>query len=119
MQYPCANPSGTQKIRAVLYADSSGNPGTLLGQSAEVTITAGRAWGWVDFTFSGGASIQAGTIWMGFIGTTKNDLTQLRYSSVNNDLRYNTNTYTSGASNPFGSSPKTGSKHYSIYATYG
>ena len=110
--------SGTQKIRAVVYADSGGNPGALLGQSAEVTITAGRAWGWVDFTFSGGLNIPAGTVWMGFIGATKNDLTQIRYDAVTNDLKYNNNTYTSGASNPFGT-PKTGSKHYSIYATYG
>jgi PKD repeat protein len=110
--------SGSQKIRAVVYTDSGGNPGTLLGQSAELTINAGRAWGWVDFTFSGGVAIPAGTVWIGFIGATKNDLTQIRYDAVSNDLKYNTNTYTNGPSSPFGS-PRTSSKHYSIYATYG
>jgi hypothetical protein len=33
------------------------------------------------------------------------------------DLRYNTNSYASGASNPFGSAIQE-NFHYSIYATY-
>jgi PKD repeat protein len=109
--------SGSQKIRAVLYADSGGNPGTLLGVSNEVTINAGRAWGWVDFNFSSPVAIQAGTIWIGYIAGTTSDLTQLRYGPLANDGRYNTNSYSSGASNPFGSAT-TISFHYSIYATY-
>jgi PKD repeat protein len=110
--------SGTQKIRAVIYSNSSGNPGARLGVSNEVTITAGRAWGWVDFTFSSPVAIQAGTIWIGYFAGTKNDLTQLRYETIANDLRFNSNTYSSGASNPFGSGT-TRNFHYSMYATYG
>jgi PKD repeat protein len=110
--------SGTQKLRAVIYADSSGNPGTRLGVSNEVTINANQAWGWVNFTFPSAVAIQAGTIWIGYFGGAKHDLTQLRYDPVANDLRYNTNTYTSGASNPFGAATVS-NKHYSIYATYG
>src|SRR5262249_44125013 len=85
--------SGTQNIRAVLYADSGGNPGALLGTSNQVTVPAGQAWNWVDFTFSSPVAIQAGTIWMGYIAGAASDVIQLRYDSVANDLRYNLNTY--------------------------
>jgi PKD repeat protein len=110
--------SGTQKIRAIVYADSGGNPGVLLGVSNELTITAGRAWGWVDFTFPSPVPIQAGTIWMGYFASTKNDLVVLRYESISGDLRFNSNTYSSGASNPFGSGTVR-NYHYSMYGTYG
>ena len=59
--------SGSQPVRAVIYADSGGAPGALLGVSNAVTITAGRAWGWVDFTFPTSVSVSAGTVWMGYI----------------------------------------------------
>ena len=111
--------TGAQKVRAVLYADSGGNPGNLLGVSNEVTISAGRPWGWVDFTFPAQVAIQSGTVWMGYIAGSTGDLTQLMCSSVTNDLRYNTNAggYAAGASNPFGSSVPY-DFHYSMYATY-
>jgi PKD repeat protein len=111
--------TGTQKVRAVLYADSGGNPGNLLGVSNEVSISAGRPWGWVDFTFPSTVAIQSGTVWIGYIAGSPSDLTQLMYTSVTNDLRFNANAggYAAGASNPFGSSIPY-DFHYSIYATY-
>ncbi len=112
--------SGTQPVRAVIYADSGGNPGALLGVSNAVTVKAGQAWGWVDFTFPSSVSIPAGTVWMGYIAGSKNALTQLRYDQLSGDMRYNKNSggYSAGPSNPFGS-PRTASFHYSLYATYG
>ncbi len=112
--------SGSQPVRAVMYANSGGNPGALLGVSNAVTVTAGQAWGWVDFTFPTAVPVSAGTVWMGYIAGTTSDLTQLRYDSVANDLRYNTNTggYAAGPTNPFGS-PFTVGFHYSMYGTYG
>ena len=111
--------SGTQPVRAIIYANNNGNPGALLGVSSTVTISAGRAWGWVDFTFPSAVSVAAGTVWMGYIAGSKSDLTQLRYDSVANELHYNTNSggYAAGPSNPFGT-PKLSQKHYSLYATY-
>ena len=111
--------TGSQKIRAVLYADSGGSPGTLLGTSNEVTVNAGRAWSWTDFTFPNLVSVQAGPIWMGYIASSTSDLTQLRYDTLAGDLRYNLNSggYTAGPTNPFGA-PTSSSKHYSLYATY-
>ena len=43
------------------------SPGALLGVSNAVTITAGRSWGWVDFTFPTPVAVSAGTVWMGYI----------------------------------------------------
>ncbi|MDX6505131.1 MAG: hypothetical protein QOE29_2256, partial [Gaiellaceae bacterium] len=110
---------GSQQVRAVLYADAGGGPGALLGVSSPVTINAGRAWGWVDFTLPSALPVTGGTIWMGYIASTRGGLTQLRYSSVNGDERDNKNAggYAAGPSSPFGSST-TSNLHYSLYATY-
>ena len=112
--------SGSQKIKAVLYADNgSGHPGARLGVSNEVTINAGAAWNWVDFTLPAPVAVQAGTIWMGYIGSSTSDLTQLRYDPSAGELNYNVNAggYAAGPTNPFGT-PTLSNKHYSLYATY-
>jgi hypothetical protein len=110
---------GNENIRAVIYADSGGNPGALLGISSQLQISAGRPWGWVDFTFPAAVPIPAGPIWLGFItGGSKSNLLQLRYNVLTGDLRFNNDDYSNGASNPFGS-PTVGDSHFSIYATYG
>ncbi len=111
--------SGSQPLRAVIYADNNGSPGALLGVSNQVTVSAGQAWAWVDFTFSSAVAVPAGTVWMGYIAGATNDLTQLRYDTATGDLRYNVNTggYAGGATNPFGTTT-TSNKHYSLYATY-
>jgi PKD repeat protein len=111
--------SGTQKVRGVIYADSGGVPGALLGVSNEVTITAGRAWGWVDFTFPTPVAVSAGQIWMGYIGSGVSDLTQMRYLDQAGAVRWNVDAggYADGPSNPFGTG-NSSNKHYSLYATY-
>jgi glucose/arabinose dehydrogenase len=111
--------SGTQKLRGVIYANNAGNPGALLGVSNEVTVNAGQAWGWVDFTFPAPITVPGATVWMGYIGSTTNNLTQLRYTSVNRGTAWNTNSggYAAGPSNPFGT-PSFASIRYSLYATY-
>jgi PKD repeat protein len=111
--------SGSQKVRGIVYADNGGTPGALLGVSSEVTISAGRAWGWTDFTFPTPVTVQSGTIWMGYIASSTGDLTQLRYDPVTSDLRYNLNSggYSAGPTNPFGTATIS-NKHYSLYATY-
>jgi hypothetical protein len=112
--------SGTQKIKAVIYADNgSGHPGALLGVSNEITVTAGQAFNWVDFPFSSPVAVQAGTIWMGYIASSTSDLTQLRYDNSPGELNFNVNSggYAAGPTNPFGT-PTLSNKHYSLYATY-
>ena len=111
--------SGSQPVKAVLYADSGGSPGALLGVSNQVMVQAGRGWGWVDFTFASSVQVQAGSVWMGYIAGASSDLTQLRYDSSPNELRYNKNSggYGAGPTSPFGT-PTLSKMHYSLYATY-
>jgi len=112
-------PSGSQNIRAIIYANNAGAPGALLGVSNAVTITAGRAWGWVYFTFPTPVAVSAGMIWMGYIGSATSDLTQMRYLSQAGAVRWNVDAggYADGPSNPFGTG-NSSNKHYSLYATY-
>ena len=111
--------SGTQPVRAVIYSDSSGAPASLLGVSNAVNITAGRAWGWVDFTFPSPVAVGPGTVWIGYIAGSPSNLTQLRYASSTGELRWNVNPggYAAGPSSPFGAG-NTSNLHYSLYATY-
>ena len=112
--------SGSQAVRAIVYADSGGVPGALLGVSNPVTINAGRPWGWVAFTFPTAVSVSAGPVWMGYIANTKNDLMQMRFEQIAGVMRFNKNSggYAAGPTNPFGSATSS-NKQYSLYATYG
>src|SRR5262249_10497455 len=111
--------SGTQPVKAVIYGDSGGSPGALLGVSNPVTVTAGQAWNWVDFTFASPVTVPAGQIWMGYIAGSVNNLTQMRYVSQSGGTVWNINSggYAAGPTNPFGSSNVFGAS-YSLYATY-
>ena len=111
--------TSSEKIKAIIYANAGGAPGSLLGVSSEVVINAKAAWAWVTFTFASPVAIPAGTIWIGYIaGGSKTDLIQMRYSQVAGDLRYNFNTYTAGPAATFGTAASA-DFHYSLYATYG
>ena len=110
--------SGSQTLQAVIYANNGGSPGALLGVSSPIQISAGRAWGWVDFPFPNPVSVSAGTIWLGYIASGTGDLTQMRYLSQAGAMRWNVDAggYADGPSNPFGTAT-TSNKHYSLYAT--
>jgi hypothetical protein len=110
--------SGSQPVRAVLYANANGAPGALLGVSNQITMLAGQPWGWVDFTFPSPVAIGAGPVWMGYIAGTRSDLTLLRFDPSPGGVKYNHNSggYAAGPSNPFGSA-STANFHYSLYAT--
>jgi hypothetical protein len=111
--------TGTQNVKAVIYADSNGSPGGLLGVSSAVTVSAGRAWSWTDFTFPNPVAVQAGSIWLGYIASDVGDLVQMRYLDQAGSVRWNANSggYAAGPSNPFGTATSS-NKHYSLYATY-
>jgi hypothetical protein len=103
----------------VIYTDDGGNPDALLGVSNEVSVHAGQAWGWVDFTFPAPVTVPAGTVWMGYIAGWDNELTQLRFDDSPDELHYNRNPggYEAGPSQQFGDATQS-EKHYSLYATY-
>ena len=95
--------SGKQVLEGVLYADSSGKPGALLGVSSPLTFMSTNAAGWYDLTFAAALNLPAGTYWMGVItGAGAEYAACFRYDSVSGSRQYNSNTYTSGPTNPFG-----------------
>ncbi len=109
--------SGAQAIEGVLYADSAGKPGALLGTTNPITFSSTQAAGWYDLTFPSPVSLTAGNYWIGVLTGTTADVAGYRYDSVSASRDYNSNTYTSGPSNPFGS-VTSDNQQTSLYATY-
>lgn len=71
--YVDGNGSGTganEVIKGILYDDdgASGKPGTLLGTTAEITITDGQSAGWVEGAFASPITLASGDYWIGFHG---------------------------------------------------
>jgi outer membrane protein assembly factor BamB len=109
--------TGQQLIKGVLYADSKGNPAGLLGTTTQLTFTSKSATGWYHLKFPTPLKLAAGHYWIGVITGATQYIAAEYFDSVANAEDYNTNTYTSGPSNPFGSF-KTTNEQMSLYATY-
>ncbi|MEA2209267.1 MAG: hypothetical protein QOF54_1744, partial [Solirubrobacteraceae bacterium] len=109
--------TGQQVLKGVVYADSSGAPGALLGISEQLTFKSTNAAGWYDLALASPLKLAAGNYWIGIITGATSSIAGFRYTSVSGARDYNANTYTSGASNPFGT-PTTDAEQASLYATY-
>jgi subtilisin family serine protease len=109
--------SGQQLLRGVIYADQAGSPSALLGVSNELTFHSTDPAGWYDLVFPSPMALQGGTYWIGVISGASSNVTGFRYSNVTGARAYNTNTYASGPSNPFGNAT-IDAEQMSVYATY-
>jgi hypothetical protein len=109
--------SGQELIKGLVYADASGAPGALLGVSEQLTFKSANYAGWYQLVFPSSLKLAAGNYWIGVITGATSSVAGFRYDSVSNSRDYNTNTYTSGPTNPFGS-VTTDSEQASLYATY-
>jgi RHS repeat-associated protein len=109
--------SGSQNVRALIYADSSGSPGALKATSVQVTIVKGRARGWVDFTISPAVTLPAGDYWLVLHSGTNANITRRFGDTVTGAERNNADTYSDGAADPFGT-PTSGNWSWSTNATY-
>ena len=94
--------SGQQSFEGVIYAESGGAPGALLGSTSPLTFTSTSPAGWYDLSFPTALKLAAGNYWIGFISGGTAAVAAFRYDSVASALDYNANTFTSGPSNPFG-----------------
>ncbi len=110
--------SGQQTLEGVVYANSAGAPGALLGTTSQLTFHSTNAAGWYALTFNTPLKLAAGSYWIGVITGATSDVAGFRYDNVSKSRVYNTNTYTSGPSNPFGGSLTTDGEQTSLYATY-
>jgi len=109
--------SGQQLLKGVIYADSTGAPGTLLGVSEQLTFTSSSSTGWYDLVFPAAIKLASGNYWIGVMTGATGGVTGFRWDSVSGSRDYNANTYSSGPTNPFGTFT-TDSEQTSLYATY-
>jgi hypothetical protein len=109
--------SGTQLIKGIFYADSKGKPIGLLGTTVQVSFTSKSKAGWYHLAFPEPLKLLAGSYWIGMITGSTKYVGAEHYDKVANAEDSNTNSYTAGASNPFGSFNKS-NEQMSLYATY-
>ena len=114
--------------RAVIYADSGGNPGALVAQGSDVSIpVAGsdniglglyaESYGIVTLPFASGVAVVSGTTyWIGVHYVTSAEI-RLGYVA-GGSLRSGFDTFAGGASDPFGSASSGGSTLH-VYASMG
>ena len=98
--------TGSQPVRAVIYSDSSGAPGTLVASSNTVTVSAGQAAGLVTLSLPSSVALATGSYWVGLHSGGTTAVARYAATSVTNALRYGTkvDAYADGASGSFGAS---------------
>jgi hypothetical protein len=109
--------AGQQVLKGLIYADSSGAPGALVGSSQPVTFSNTSATGWYDLAFSSPVKLATGNYWIGVITGASAGIAGFRYDNVANSRVYNNNSYAAGPTNPFGAVTTDG-EQTSLYATY-
>jgi hypothetical protein len=109
--------SGQQVLKGIVYSDVSGKPGALLGVSEQLTFTSTSATGWYELRFATPLKLAAGNYWIGVITGPTATVTGFRYDNVSAARDYNANSYSAGASNPFGSAT-VDNVQISLYASY-
>jgi hypothetical protein len=109
--------SGSADIEGVIYADSNGSPGALIATSSQLVFPSTGAAGWYDLPFASPPSLAPGRYWIGVFTGGPTHTAGYRYTTVSNSRALNSNLYTSGPSNPFGSAT-IDSQEMSLYAKY-
>lgn len=112
--------TGDQVFKGIVYADSSSVPGTWIASTVEGTVTDGQAAGWVEVAFAAAFNLSASTTyWLGMhYGDNTNTIRTYRQANTTfGDERYNTDTYSDGATDPFGGASGD-SAQLSIYLYY-
>lgn len=117
---------GQQVLTGILYADSGGVPGTLVGTTAELTYSSTDPPGWYALTFprrptpqnpSGLLVLAPGNYWIGVITGAAAGIASVAYDTVAGFQDYNANPYSSGPTNPFGP-VNPGDEQLSLYMEY-
>jgi thermitase len=115
---PGVNAPSSQAVKAVIYRDNGGSPAGLVATGTEVLYSSNvNGSGWFDLPFATPVALTPGTYWLGFITGSTSEGIGYAYDTVANSRAYNTNLYSGGPSDPFGSATED-SEQASIYATY-
>lgn len=111
---PADTSNSGDTCKAVVYADSAGSPGALLGVSAGVIVPIGDQQ--IDFPLSV-TGLGPGNYWLGIVSNSFNSRINWISGSGGNSVRKEALTYASPA-NPFGTPDAVDTYIYGIYATY-
>ena len=104
-------------MKPVVYADSSGAPGALLATGSPVLVADSAAVARYDMPLAAPLSVAAADYWLGAIFDANAAGSQLRCVTTGGTMYYNADTYSDGATDPFGT-PSTTAYKMAIYATY-
>ena len=113
-----AGVAGTQVVRGVIYADAGGEPGALLGTTAEISGSGSDPGAWRDLPFASPVRLAAGTYWLGFISGQTTSVLKTYFDEYVGAYRANADTYADGPSDPFGGGATAYLRNLSVYATY-
>jgi polysaccharide biosynthesis protein PslG len=103
-------------LKGLVYADLGTAPGAKLGEGQQITLAAHQSLGDVDLTFSTGIHVSSARyLWLGYIAESSNGST--RYANTGTQA-ISGDTYSNGASDPFGTPNVVDSHQFGIYATY-
>src|SRR4029077_4680843 len=78
---PTAYP-GQQTIEGVIYADSGGRPGALLGSSGTLPFSSPQAAGWHELGLPRARELPAGNYWIGVMSGAISRVAGYRYENV-------------------------------------
>lgn len=108
--------TGTQSVRMALYRDNAGLPGALVAQSSVVGIASGSAGRWVTFPATATA-LDPGSYWI-VIHSGATSGVGRNFGDGPANWYTNDDTFSDGASNPFGTGWTGGSGTLSVYVSY-
>lgn len=109
--------SGQQVLKGVVYADSGGVPGALLGTTDELTYSSTEPPDWYDLTFPSLLKLTPGDYWIGVIAGDQSGVGGVAYNATPGVLKFNANPYSTGPSDPFGP-VVSGDQQLSMYMEY-
>ena len=109
--------AGTELIRGVVYGDSGGAPGPLLGATNTFPYTRDDGSGMATLTFSPNLQLPAGDYWIGLIAGGQTDVALTSYDPEPGVLDTDENPFSSGPSDPFGPI-SSGDQLTSLYLDY-
>jgi hypothetical protein len=103
--------------KGIIYSDAGGAPSALVGVTEQLTFSGSSSAGWYVLKFASPVKLAAGNYWIGILtGGTANAI-GYRYDKVASSRDSNSNNYSSGPSNPFGT-VSVDAEQMSLYATY-
>ncbi len=109
--------AGTELIRGVVYGDSHGAPGPLVGATDIFPYTGSDGSGMATLTFKGNLQLPAGDYWIGLITGGQTDVARISYDPDPGVLDSDADSFLSGPSDPFGPI-SSGDELMSLYLDY-